>query len=53
MSDLAFRPMAELAAAIRSCEVSARARAEDRTAIAFAAALAQQIGGFVAPPGFA
>jgi amidase len=26
---------------------------EDRTAIAFAAALAQQIGGFVAPPGFA
>lgn len=26
---------------------------EDRTAIAFAAALAQQVGGFVAPPGFA
>jgi amidase len=26
---------------------------EDRTAIAFAAALAQEVGGFVAPPGFA
>ncbi len=26
---------------------------EDRTAIAFAAALAREAGGFVAPPGFA
>jgi amidase len=87
MSDLPFRSVAELAAAIRLREISAReildhyvARAErfdpgidaivadagvrarsqrDRNAHdrsrrnpAFAAALARQIGGFVAPRGF-